>query len=103
MATMEGDRALGQGQFRAGLFAMLEATARMHSRGDREISLDTGMASVWEAAPVGSSAGLFLELLPDARSGTIWIRVRLGSDAVEDARRANPLRLGSVYAGSHVP
>ena len=50
MATMEGDRALGQGQFRVGIHAMLEAIVRTYSRGDREISLDTGMAVVWEDA-----------------------------------------------------
>ena len=58
--------------------------------------------SVWAVTLVGSSAKLFLELLPDARSGTTWIRVRLGSNAIEDARRADPLWLGSVYAGPYV-
>ena len=57
---------------------------------------------VWVVALVGSSAGVFLELLPDARLGTAWIRVRLGSYAVEDARRADPLWLGSMYAGPYV-
>ena len=50
MATMEGDRALGRGQFKVGLHAMFEDTTVTHDRSDREIPLDTGMAVVWEDA-----------------------------------------------------
>ena len=50
MATMEGDRALDRGQFRARIHVVLKATVRTYSRGDREIPLDTGMAAVWEDA-----------------------------------------------------
>ena len=50
MATMEGDRALGRGQFRVRVYVVLEAIIGMYSRGDREIPLDTGMVSVWEDA-----------------------------------------------------
>ena len=50
MATVEGDRALGRGQFRVGLHTMFEAIIGMHDRSDQEIPLDTGMASVREDA-----------------------------------------------------
>ena len=94
MATIEGDKALGRGQFRARLYAVLEATVRTHSRGDRKIPLDTGMATVWEDA--GHLPGL-LFLRQIRRRDQAWMVLDAGCGTMYDGHARAHFELVGLY------